>query len=89
MAMAKCKITSIKYAPTKINVDYEDLLELMYIKRHTRKSLANLIGFTEQALGKWLKNNLPMPGAAIVRISMVLGIQKEDRGRFFTNEIKN
>lgn len=73
--------------PSELKIDYEDLLELMYVKRHTRKSLASQIGYTEQALGKWLKNNIPMPGAAIVRISNVLDITRDDRGRFFTKQL--
>lgn len=64
-------------------IDYTELLELMYLKHHTRKSLAKESGYTEQAIGGWLKQGKPMPGRAIIHITKRLRIPDEQIGIFF------
>lgn len=64
-------------------IDYEELLELMYLKHHTRKTLAKPAGLTPQAVGRYFAHSLPMPGDLVISIADTLGIAREDIGKFF------
>jgi len=67
-------------------IDYSELLELMYVRHHTRKSIAKRIGYTPQALGAWLKDRKPMPGDAVVKTAKILNIPTEKIGYYFYTE---
>lgn len=77
------RISTISIATKQI--DYSDLVELMYIKHHTRESVGMAIGKTGAAFGRYLKKGLPMTGENILRVCELLEIDAGDIGRFFFN----
>ena len=64
-------------------IDYTELLELMWLQHHTRKSVAKRIARTDVALGRYFLLEIPMPGEIVLGVADTLGIKTEDIGKFF------
>lgn len=64
-------------------INYEDLLELMHLRHHTRKSVAQAIGISGAAYGRYFSKGIPMPGEIVIGTAQVLDIKSEDYGRYF------
>ena len=64
-------------------IDYTDLLELMWLQHHTRKSVAKRIARTDVALGRYFLLEIPMPGEIVLGVADTLGIKTDDIGKFF------
>ena len=69
--------------PVKDKINYEDLVELMHVRHHTRKSIARICGVTQQAYGRWIKSGLLMPGSVILETARILGVPHERFGEIF------
>jgi len=64
-------------------IDYTELLELMWLQHHTRKSVAKRIARTDVALGRYFLLEIPMPGEIVLGVADALGIKTDDIGKFF------